>query len=617
MDLSRVEVLRGPQGTLYGRNATGGSVNLITNRPTEEFEGSLDATYGNHDGWGVEAVVSGPLIPGRLLGRVVVRHAEHDGYSRNLFDGERYDDANTEAVRGSLVFNATDDVTITVIGDYYWEDDGNYATHLIGQGVPGMPLTGVLVGGAGASVPLDATGAAIDPRLLNVDSMPTNDREIGGVSLEISWDINDALTARSITAYRASKYRYTADFDGTAESFPSNEASFNYVQVEDSDQISEEFQLIGKTDRLDWLLGFYYFQEDLKPAVFDFGFFPAATPFGLLGGGDASVEAWAVFGQATYKWNDRLNLTVGLRYNDEDRSVNERWTTGGFLLGFFGPCLDLPNLMCEHINSEKFDALTPKFSVDYQWTDELMSDATISRGFKSGGFSVGDLEPAFEPETIWAYEAGVKYRSDDGRWSVDLAGFYYDYKDLQITQIIDGFLSTVNAATSKVHGIEAQGSAQIIEGLTITNAFSYLHARYDEFMIDDPAFPALGVQDLSGNALQFAPDFSNNLSLDYEIPVGSYLLRLLFEWNWRDKIYFTEFNLDNASQSDVSTFNASARLASSTDKRWYIELWGKNLSDELVVSQNFISSGVLGRPRNGQLDPPRTYGVSLNYQFDG
>ena len=257
--------------------------------------------------------------------------------------------------------------------------------------------------------------------------------------------------------------------------------------------------------------------------------------------------------------------------------------------------------MCEHINSEKFDALTPKFSVDYQWTDELMSDATISRGFKSGGFSVGDLEPAFEPETIWAYEAGVKYRSDDGRWSVDLAGFYYDYKDLQITQIIDGFLSTVNAATSKVHGIEAQGSAQIIEGLTITNAFSYLHARYDEFMIDDPAFPALGVQDLSGNALQFAPDFSNNLSLDYEIPVGSYLLRLLFEWNWRDKIYFTEFNLDNASQSDVSTFNASARLASSTDKRWYIELWGKNLSDELVVSQNFISSGVLAGPGTDNL----------------
>ena len=133
-------------------------------------------------------------------------------------------------------------------------------------------------------------------------------------------------------------------------------------------------------------------------------------------------------------------------------------------------------------------------------------------------------------------------------------------------------------------------------------------------MIDDPAFPELGIQDLNGNTLQFAPDFSNNLTLNYEFPVANYLMNLFFEWNWRDKIYFTEFNLDNASQPSESIFNAAGRLSAS-NKRWYIEFWGKNLSDELVVSQSFISSGVLGRPRNGQLDPPRTYGFTIGYEL--
>ena len=615
MDLERVEILRGPQGTLYGRNATGGSVNLITNKPSDEFEASAALTYGNYDELRVRGVVSGALSKeGQLLGRVAFLHEEHDGYSMNLFDGKHYDDSNTESVRGTLVFNATDDLTITVVGDYHWEDDGNYATHLLGQGVPGMPLTGVLVDGPGASVPLKATGAAVNPRDLNVDSTPTNDREIGGVSLEITWNINDALTAKSITAYRTSSYTWTSDFDATSASFPSNNPNFNYVQGEDAEQISEEFQLIGNMDRLDWLLGLYYIHEELEPALFDFGFYPAATPFGLLAVGDASIDAYAVFGQATYKWNDRLNLTAGVRYNYEDRSVDENWTTSGFLLGFFGPCLDLPNLMCEHKESESFDEFMPKFSIDYQWTDELMTYATIGKGFKSGGFSVGDLKPAFDPEKIWAYEAGLKFRSSDDRWSADMSGFYYDYSDLQITQIIDGFLSTVNAATSEVHGIEVEVSAMLIPGLIVTNAFSYLDARYEEFMIDDPAFPELGIQDLNGNTLQFAPDFSNNLTLNYEFPVANYLMNLFFEWNWRDKIYFTEFNLDNASQPSESIFNAAGRISAS-DKRWYIEFWGKNLSDELVVSQGFISSGVLGRPRNGQLDPPRTYGLTIGYEL--
>lgn len=618
MDIERVEILRGPQGTLYGRNATGGSVNIITNKPKDEFEGSVKLGYGNYDEFTLEGMISGPITDS-FLGRVVVSKYDRDGYSLNLFDGKHYDDSDTFSARATFVLDVTDNLQITVVGSYHEENDGNHAIHTLGQGVPGQLFTGVTVGGS--TIPFDAAGNAINPRLLSIDSIPTNDRELGGVSVEIDWDISDTLMAKSITAYRASEYRWTGDFDGTDAPFPSNEPAFSYVQTEKSRQISQELQLLGQTDRLNWILGLYYLNEDNGPIGFDFGFFPIAFgfTFGLKSESDTTTDAYAAFGQATYEIIDRLNLTVGLRYNYEKRTISEQWTSGGFVLPagpFTVPCFDLPGLVCINNQSKSFDAVTPKFGIDYHWTDEIMTYATVSRGFKSGGFGASDLLPAFNPEKIWAYEAGIKMLDAEGRWSLNLSGFYYDYKDLQINQVIDGFTSTSNAASSTVGGFELEGKILLFEGLTVTDAFAYLDAQYKEFNIADPAFPALGIQDLSGNQLQHAPNFSNNLLLRYDTPVlGDKLLSLLFEWNWRDKTYHTEFNTATAQQSAVSTLNASVRLTADESKGWYVEGWGKNLTDELIVSQGFISSGVLGRPRNSDLSPPRTYGITVGYEF--
>ena len=186
---------------------------------------------------------------------------------------------------------------------------------------------------------------------------------------------------------------------------------------------------------------------------------------------------------------------------------------------FTVPCFDLPNLVCINNESKSFNAVTPKFGIVYHWTDEIMTYATVSRGFKSGGFGASDLLPAFNPEKIWAYEAGIKMLDAEGRWSLNLSGFHYDYKDLQINQVIDGFTSTSNAASSTVDGFELEGKILLFEGLTVTDAFAYLDAQYKEFNISDPAFPALGIQDLSGNQLQHAPNFTNNLLLRYDTPV--------------------------------------------------------------------------------------------------
>ncbi|MAW82821.1 MAG: hypothetical protein CMI63_21550 [Parvularcula sp.] len=612
-DLDRIEILRGPQGTLYGRNATGGSINFISKRPSEEFEASFKATYGNYELIRTEGMVSGALTD-RLLGRLVVGSENRRGYSLNLFDGEYYDDSNKRSARGTLLFNASDKMTFTLVADYHYENDGNYATHLMGEGVAGQTLAGVLAGGE--TTPLDANGSAIDARVLNIDSIPENKRHVGGVSLNAEWQLSDALKLVSISGYRRSKYRFTADFDATTTPFPSNEPDYNYVQGESAEQYSEELQLIGEHSRLNWILGGYYFHEGLSPAFYDFGFSPPPFVFGLRASGDTETNAYAFFGQATYAATDRLDLTVGLRYSNEKRSINEQWTSGGAVLGFFGPCLEQPDFLCINENSERFDSLTPKFVVDYDLTDELMIYASAGRGFKSGGFSVGDLQPAFTPELIWAYEGGVKFNDDSGRLLVNLSGFHYKYTDLQIVQVIDGFTSTKNAASSTVNGFEAEIVAQPFDGLSLTNAFAFLDAQFDEFMIADPAFPALGIQDLSGNYLPNSPKFTNNISVNFETPVFTdKLLRATFEWSWRDTTYFTEFNLPNASQPSVSMLNSSLAISGGEDARWFLEVWGKNLTDELVISQNFISSDTLGRPRNGSLLPPRTYGVTLGVEF--
>jgi len=614
LDLERVEVLRGPQGTLYGRNSTGGLINFITAKPSREVEGYGRLSFGNYDSIRTEAVVSGPIAGERLLGRLAIGTEDRDGYSLNLFDNRRYDNQHAQTVRGTLLFEPTDLLSFTLVGDYHRESDRNYATHFLGVGIPGALPTGVAFGGQ--TVPLDEVGNAIDPRLLNIDSEARNRRQYGGLSLDIALELNSNLSLKTISAYRRAKYSFTADFDATTKSFPSNNPEFNYVQGESVTQFSQEIQLLGEYDRFNFIGGLYYLNQKLDPAFFDFGFTPEEFPFGLLAGGRAGTDAYAAFGQGTYQLTDRLGLTVGLRYSYEERRVDENWTSGGVQLvgAFLEPCASLPGFVCAQKADANFDAFTPRFGVDFQITDNLFLYSSVSRGFRSGGFSVSDLKPAFEPETVWAYESGIRWKAFDNRVRISASAFHYDYSNLQIQQVIDGYVSTINAATSKVDGAEVELLLTPLEGLTISNAFAYLDARFTEFTITDPTFPELGAQDLSGNTLPFSPEFSNNLTLSYDVPVGDFFVRLLGEWTWRDETFFSEFNLLNASQPSVSIYNASVKITGKND-RWFVDVWGKNLADKTVISQNFISSTTLGRPRNGQLAPPRTYGVTVGYSF--
>jgi len=598
LDVDRMEALRGPQGTLYGRNATGGAINILSRRPTMQFEGIAQLKVGNYGEVAPELVLSGPLGTDKLLGRLAVSSEDHSGYSQNLADGRYYDDAHTRTIRGTLVYNATDALSVTVIGDYHEENDGNFAVHLIGES-PGFPvITGVAVGGS--SVPLDANGQAINPRVIDINTLPENKRHSGGILAEVAWKISDAMQFKSISAYRNEGLSLTFDFDSTTAVFPSTVPNKDFAAFTGSQQFSQEFQLVGTTGPVSWVSGVFYFHDHVNPGYYWLGAAPAPAFFPVRVGGQLKTDAYAAFGQGTFHVTDKFGVTAGVRYSHEKRSADTLE-----LLPAIG--VSVPDS-----GSASFHDVSPKFSLDYQWTDRLMTYLSASKGFQSGGFDVSAQPPlaSFNQETVWDYEGGVKYRSHG--FSADAAAFHYDYRNLQVAQIVDGLPRTTNAASSTIDGVELSTTVRPVKQVSISGSFAYLDARFDKFTEADTL---TGIDtNLHGNQLPGSTKYSSNVLVQYFIPLQSNQVTVTGEWNWHDRLFFTEFNSNQVSQPSVSTFNAAVRLTAASD-RWYVEVFGKNLSDELIRSQAWITGAGFGGMVIGQLAPPRTYGVTLHYSF--
>jgi len=609
-DVARVEVLKGPQGTLFGRNAVGGAINIITNQPTDKFEASAEVTAGNYHSLNTREVISGPLAHNVLL-RVAIATDNHSGYSLNLYDGKYYDNQNALSGRTTLVINAADNLALTTYLDYHREHDGNYPSHLGGIVNLAFPLQGVLAGGQ--AIPLGPDGLALNPRLLNDYSIPLNRRKSWGVSEEINWKLSPHISLKSLTGYRHFDGILGTNFQGTTWPFPSDYPNYNYEQFSQTHQVSEELQLIGKADKLDSVFGLYYLDSVIEGG-YSFGLTPEPGPFPLTTGGTLDKPAYAVFGQATYQFTDRFGATAGARYSRETNDANTSWTSGGVLLSGFGPCANLPGALCHQVASATFSSFTPRLEGHYQWTDGLMTYASASKGFKSGGFEIAALTPAFRPATVWTYEVGAKAVSPDRHWTANFAAFHSDYKDMQVQEIANGITEIVNAAKSKIDGVELEVATRPTSRLTITDSVAYLDARYSDFTEQNPNFPFMGppgILDNSGHQLQYTSKYTNNLRVAYEMPFAQGSLRLSGEWNWRDKQYFSEFNDPFEQQPAYSLYSASIRYTSS-DGKWYLQAFGRNLADKLIISQTSIGGcGCL----NSQFMPPRTYGLGAGYKY--
>lgn len=641
-DMQRVEVLRGAQGTLYGRNATGGSINLITAEPTSDLSGYGQFTYGRYNHMGLEGGLGGPLGSDKLRFRLAFRTDDRDGWGKNEATGRDIDDNEERAIRGKLQFLPTEDLTITLSADYYRATDHQTA-HDGGTQFGGPRLGTVLLGGTSRQ----------NLRNISSENDPFRRNRIWGSSATVNYEMGD-VTLRSITAYRRTKALNVVEFDGTDAPLMSTG-----VLRDDARQFSQEIQLVGTHDRFNWILGGYYFRErdrgaqaiSLSTAFLSLPTAPfpgiaVSSPYetqGYFSGSQIKTEAYAVFGQFTYKATPELSLTVGGRYSietkeqinqgaldlatpfDRDRLIYGQPARFSTQCAKKLPTIGYPTAAdCDP--DRTFKAFTPKVSVEYQVTPAALLYASYTRGFKSGTYNFGVPAGAVGPENLDDFEIGAKSTFLDGALRVNVAGFYYNYKDLQVYNNL--FLSVIleNAASAKIKGLEAEIVAKPTRNIQFDLNGSYLYARYSSFISADQLRPqGDGVTidkfgqpafNLKGNSLPQAPDFSGRAGASYTVFAGIGNFTLRGEAVYNSRIYFTQFNNGAAQVGKRTRFNASLRYDGSGQfKGIYASVNAKNLANKVRATNGFVTTGLTGGIVAAYLEDPMTIDLTVGYRF--
>jgi iron complex outermembrane receptor protein len=641
LDVDRVEVLRGPQGTLYGRNATGGAINVISRMPTDEVEGYGSLLFGSFDRREIRAAVSGPL-GGGWAARVAVRGMKDDGYTRDVDarGSNKIDDNDLKAVRGALRWK-NDSLAFTVLSDYSEFDNGNTSI---------VPLDSV---GLAQSFGAVATG---DIHRTRNNTPSFHKWQTGGVALNLEWQINDALTLTSISGYREWDSDFLFNTDGTEIEI--TRSTFIY----DSTQYSSELRLAGEHDWGNWIVGGYYFDEDKFGALglVRAGFTPptvlSARSFNFFA--DGTSEALAVFGQGSYKLNDQWRVTAGIRFSEEKKEDNllSRTIADPQLLGLFdvAQAQQAGTGVATRIADRSWRAYTPKLGLEWRPSDDQLYYASYSKGFKSGGYNdLSVVNPAFNPEFIKSYEIGAKTEWLDNRLRLNGTLFYYDYTDLQVSVFASvGAITTTittNAAAATVKGAELELLARPVRNFDISASISLLDATYDRFTTPYgtctlanrasdpfgycqtatiPAPPPLPANpprliNASGNTLNNAPEVKGTLSASYGIDLANGGRVTLFgQVAHQGRVFFLPANTSVMSQDAYTLVDARIGYATANGAL-ELSVFGKNLGDEdyfhNIVQFTSTSDGrndpftignALGYPA-----PGRQWGVELLYRF--
>ncbi|MDB5481745.1 MAG: hypothetical protein JWO83_2798 [Caulobacteraceae bacterium] len=605
-DVDRIEVLRGPQGTLYGRNSTGGAINVITKAPNfTQFGGTADVMFGNYDSVRARAAINIPLITDRVALRVSGVTDSHNGYEKNLFYPDGSDDLGdlkVQAFRAELGVRFTDQVDVTLRAD---------TTSRGGRG-PGLQLLGPY-GQYSHALPFSITapppfgyGAPPNPDIPLVTSQNLrSDLSVKetGESGELHWHGLGEAGLTVIAAHRNLDYNYLQDLDFTAANMASSRA------LQHSTQDSVEARLASESSgRLTWLVGAYYFHETGFSDVPTSIFLPSGSVLAFQDPRlDIKSRSEALFAQATYALNDRLKLTGGLRYTWDQKDALQ-YTRVGLSPAILA--IDVATPL-----SHSWSAPTGKVTLDYTLNPDAFLYATISRGYKAGGYSI--TGPVYNPETIWAYETGLKTQLFDHRLQLDFSAFYYDQKNLQIVQTSIGpfgpELVTTNAGAATTEGVEVEFQATPVRALQLRGSVAYLHARYDQYMDNDPLHPALGLQNLAGRTAVYAPDWTVSLDASYRFDLGTLgSLEPGASFYWADKQVLRVFALPGDLQPAYDTVDLRL-LYRPPAGRWSIEAFADNAGDTRFKQLSEASS-LIGNITGGY-GPPRTYGIKVSVEF--
>lgn len=622
-DVERIEVLRGPQAVLYGRNATGGALNVISRSPDREFGGYANLTVGNYELFEGEGAVNFPLSEGGdLRARISTHLIDRGGYGKDVTMDHPVNNAKAQSVRGQLQYENGNGTDIRLIADYHHEHDNNHYTHGFGA-YPGYQLQGV-VGTTNGNGDLLQGIALTDEDGQDAATAlegKTNKRRGIALTLNANFDLTDDLSLTSATGYRDWERFNASNSDGTSAGLG------NTFYTENSEQISQELALNWSSGALDVVGGLSYYHEKIENHV-EVPFYQFWSPAGEIyykQDGTMKIDAFAAYAQATYAIIPELRLTVGGRWSTEKRDQQGQFT-------FFS--------VVNTSGKDKWSDFTPKVGIEFDVGPTTMLYASYTEGFKSGTYNIGQVNPVINPETIKAYEAGFKTRLFDNVLEMTGAYFHYDYSELQVNKVIGIATVTTNAASAKVDGFELAATLRPVTGLRLDGTFNYLDSRFSDFFSTNPLYPtgptsagypiwqaanpdaktpvfggAGGVeQNLNGYQLPGAPKYSFTAGAQYDYEFGNGgKLTVRGDLAWSSRIHFSEFNDKNLSQKSVTKINALLRYDSGSF--WNLSVWGKNLTNEYVKSNELVTIALWGYPKYGSIEPPRTYGVTLGFDF--
>ena len=621
-NIERVEILRGPQGTLFGKNTIGGAVQVISRKPSDELQTNITATLGDFKRRDLKASIEGSIFD-QTQARLSVTSEKRDGYTDRLFDDAALD-GNTGSELDCVDKNFLGDIDRQTIGlkivgqisdSTEWDLSLDH-THQRQESIPQTVLDLVPTPASGLYNALVAApqGTAYDSRWITGNPFTTyqtgpseDDADISGASLTIthSWEMTD-LT--SITGYRRLSADYARDPDGSPLLFG------HLYNQDDHKQFSQELRLNGTalSDRIDWLAGLYYFREhgiNLTEGFLFTGLYQATGNNPLFDAdfnvnNDQISESAALFTQITGRITDQLNLTVGLRHSQEEKEFFVDNFTLNAGVQFVGP----------EKTDERWNNTSPMISVDYHINDDIMAYVTASEGFKSGGFNGRQIFPgpvdSYDPEYATNYELGIKTRFSDLSATLEANVFRVIYKDMQFTTLVGtnfGLLPFIgNAAKARIEGAELSFIRAVKEGVSFNAGIGYLNARYTS--IEEGTV-------ITGNEeLVRTPEWNAHIQLAYGWSldeVGS--IKLSGYANYKSKIYHDVNNVEAIAEDDLTLVNASLSWLNQQESL-QIEAFATNLTDQTYLISGSTELTSFGG-NEGHFARPRELGVRVSLSF--
>ena len=613
-DTERVEVLRGPQGTLYGRNATGGSVNLITRKPSQEVEGEVEATLGDYNLRRVRGAVSLPLSD-NVAARVVAFSEDRDGFTENsVSGGTEANDSDSYGGRGHLSIDFSDSSSMLLSASYV-NSSGVGNQPEVREPYPDMLGGPNVVGEVDFIVNGNKLVNNLKPFEEAKDTRESQDNEFLMVSATLDWDFEN-FAVKSITAYGESEFDSYQDTDSSAK-------ALGVLELDESaEQLSQEIQILSTGDSaLQWIAGLYYFNEEATrfSTFFESRFAVFATrnntEAGVKLGGDVEATSWAVFGQGTYDISDALSVTVGLRYTDDDKEG----TNQNIL---FTP------LFVDKVELDSQE-WTGKLVLDWDFSESSMLYASYARGYKSGGINQVAIvqqgrQAIYDPEFVDTIEVGLKSRLAENRVQLNVSAYHNDYTDLQFQIFRSRGPAAGNAGEASVLGLEVELEALLGDNLSIDGSIGYMDTEYEELVFDTNGDGT--DEDYSGNELTRAPELTWSVGITgtWNLANGSEL-RGRLEGSYTDEVWYAFANRTDPAKggndlADEYT-NINARLFwTSPSGTLTAQLYVTNLTDEEQESNilrgiGFMDCGMCGGQEFITYNPPRQYGASVAYRF--